>query len=176
MNALPLVLIIFQELKKPLFLASSFLIAIASILFAIVLLNYKSYISFLTASYPLPSKIYIVFLITVGSFSAMTKLDIFFLGITGALVGINTALVIEKIKVLRKSGGLRLTFGAGIISLAATGCASCGLSLASLVGLAGVLAVLPFGGLELYMLSVVVLLGILAYNLNAYRKACSLRR
>lgn len=176
MNFLPLASILFQEFKRPLFLVSSFFIAIFSILFAITILNYKSYMSFLTASYPFSSKLHIIFLITVGSFSAMTELDVFFLVITGILVGVNAALAIEKIKILRRSAGIRLTFGAGIISLAATGCASCGLSLASLVGLTGVLVVLPFGGLELYIVSIIVLAGILFYNLNAYRKACELRR
>lgn len=154
----------------------SIIFALMALLFAFFVLNLTSYVTFLSANYPLFSKITILYYITIGSFSAISKTDSFFLVITCLLVGVNTALVVEKIKALKQSKSLKLTFGAGIVSLAATGCASCGLSLASVVGLTGVLVALPFGGIELYSLSVMVLLGILFYNLNSYRKVCGLRK
>lgn len=159
----------------PKFFLRSIVWAFLFVLFALLLLNFKSYASFLGADYSLLSRLNILFLITIGSFSAITFLDALFLFLTAFLFGVNTELVIEKIRILKKSGSLKLTFGAGIVSLAATGCASCGLSLASIAGLTGVIVLLPFGGLELYLLSVALLIALLFYNLHMYIKACKIR-
>lgn len=175
MNFQLLASILFQEIKKPIFFASVVIFAFLALLFALIVLNFTSYAAFITANYSLLSKLNILYLITIGSFSAISKIDSFFLVLTCLLVGLNASLTIEKIKILRKSKSLELTFGAGLISLAATGCASCGLSLASIVGLTGVLVVLPFGGIELYLFSILILLGILFHNLNSYSKACKIR-
>lgn len=175
MKPLFLLKVLAQEFKNPYFLLKSLIFSSLFILLALALLNYRSYLSFITADYPLVSRLNILFLITIGSFSAVTILDIVLLVVTAVLFGINLQLVVEKIKVLRKSGSLNVTVGAGIVSLAATGCASCGLSLASLVGLTGVVALLPFGGIELYVLSIGVLLVLLFYNLHTYVKVCKIR-
>lgn len=175
MNPSFLFSLLLRELKKPTFFIKSCLLSLLFILTALLFLNLKSYTSFLSADYPFFAKLNILFLITVGSFSAITFFDAVFLLVTAILFGVNMALVIEKIKILRKSSSLKLTFGVGIVSLAATGCASCGLSLASLVGLGGVIALLPFGGIELYTLSIILLVCILFYNLNSYAKICKIK-
>ena len=83
-------------------------------------------------------------------------------------------MVVEKVKFLKKRNNLKITLGAGIISIAAAGCASCGLSLVSIVGLGGVLAALPFRGFELYLASVAILLLSLYYNLSSLYKVCKI--
>lgn len=83
-------------------------------------------------------------------------------------------MVAEKVKFLKKRNNLKITLGAGIISIVAAGCASCGLSLASIVGLGSALAVLPFRGFELYIASIAILLLSLYYNLSSLYKACKI--
>lgn len=83
-------------------------------------------------------------------------------------------MVIEKVKFLKKRNNLKITLGAGIISIAAAGCASCGLSLVSIVGLGAALASLPFKGFELYIVSIVILLLSLYYNLSSLYKVCKI--
>lgn len=175
MNLKLLFSVFLQDVASSRFFLKSILWAFLFLFLALFLLNLKSYISFIGADYPLLSRLNILFLITTGSFSAITLLDAIFLFLTAFLFGVNTELVVEKIKTLKKSGSLNLTFGAGIITLAATGCASCGLSLASIAGLTGVIVLLPFGGVEFYILSLGILLSLLFYNTNMLIKACSIR-
>lgn len=116
-----------------------------------------------------------MFFILIGSFQALDIRDTTLLVIVSILFGLNTELVLRKIKFLASYGSLHVTFGTGLIALAATGCASCGLSLVSLVGLGGALAALPFHGLELYFVSIFILFASLWYNLNSLVKACKIR-
>lgn len=169
-----LLYILLDESRKRLFIPKALVFSLLFILLALTALNYKSYLSFLTSDYAFGIKIKILWLISIGSFSAVEFRDVVFLFIAAILFGVNMELVSRKIKLMAKMGSLRLTIGAGIVSLAATGCASCGLSLASLVGLTGVVALLPFGGLELYLFSIVLLIGMLFYNLHALIKACDI--
>ncbi len=83
-------------------------------------------------------------------------------------------MVAEKVKFLKKRNNLKITLGAGIISIAAAGCASCGLSFISIVGLGGALAALPFRGFELYIISIAILLLSLYYNLSSLYKVCKI--
>lgn len=100
--------------------------------------------------------------------------DVVFLIITALLFGLNMQLVLRKLKFLKKRGGLHITFISGLLTLTATGCATCGLSLASIVGLGGAIALLPFGGVELYIVSLLILLISLFYNLHQFVRACKL--
>jgi len=139
-----------------------------------ILVNYKSYFSFLQSDYAFLAKVKIFLIIFIGSFQAITSLDLFLLTTVALLFGVNMQLVFRKIKFLSSAGGLHLTFGVGLLTLAATGCASCGLSIASVVGLSAVLASLPFQGLELYMISILILSASLFYNLHTLVKVCKI--
>jgi hypothetical protein len=55
----------------------------------------------------------------------------------------------------REAGG---TFFGGLASVILTGCPACSITLASYLGLSGIIASLPFAGLEIKILGVVVLL------------------
>lgn len=142
---------------------------------SILLVNYKSFISFGRSEYDLFPKLKILLLIFFGSFQALSTRDTILLLTTALLFGINIELVFRKLKFLASYGNLHVTIGTGLISIAATGCASCGLSLASIVGLGGVLALLPFHGLELYILSIIVLTVSLFYNLQTLVKVCKIK-
>lgn len=168
--------VLFSESKSNGFVIKAILSSIIYITTALVIINYKSYTSFISNDYPILAKLKIIGLIFLGTFQAMTTRDIFLLIIIGLLFGLNSALVLNKIRFLKRQGGVHLTFGAGLLTIAATGCASCGLSLASLVGLTGVLAVLPLQGLELYILSILILLASLFFNLQTLVVVCKIPR
>lgn len=165
-----------SEAKKRNFIPKVFLFALLYTAASIILINYKSFLSFLTADYNLIAKTKILSLIFLGSFQALAPKDIALLLLTALLFGINIELVLRKLRFLASVGNLHLTFGAGLITLAATGCASCGLSLASIVGLSAVLAALPFGGAELYFISILILIASLFYNLHTLVKVCKIER
>lgn len=141
-----------------------------------LLVNYRSYLSFIFSDYSLLARVKILLLIFLGTFQSFSIQDSILLLITAILFGLNTQLILRKLKFLSSYGNLHVTFGVGLITLATTGCASCGLSLASVVGLTGVLVALPFKGLELYIASIFILLLSLFYNLNTLVKVCNIRK
>ena len=95
-----------------------------------------------------------------GSFGTMTLLSAILLITIACLLGIVISLIVYKIKVIRGStmrGGRITTVGA-ILGVAAPGCASCSLGVLSLFGLTGSLAVLPFKGAEIGVISILLLM------------------
>ena len=162
-----------QSLQRN-FILKSAIIALIFVFLSLFVINYKSYISFAQADYEALGKLKVLFFIFLGSFYALSLRDTILLLVSAILFGINVELVLRKIKFLASYGSLHITLGTGLITLAATGCASCGLSLASVVGLGGVLALLPFQGVELYVISIAVLLASLLYNLHSLVKACKI--
>jgi hypothetical protein len=143
------------------------------LLLSLSLINIPNILSVISSNYPLFSKLRILSVIITGAFYTISGIDFVLLLIISVLFGANFAFVIEKFNFIRKQHNLRLTIGSGIISLASAGCASCGLSLVSLVGLGSALAILPFRGVELYLLAIAVLLASFLYNLNSIYKACN---
>lgn len=167
--------VLYSEARKRNFIGKVIIIAITYTILSMVAINYQSYWSFVTADYNILAKLKILFLIFLGSFQAIDSKDVVLLLLTSLLFGLNLELVLRKLRFLASVGSLHITFGAGLITLAATGCASCGLSLASIVGLSAVLAALPFGGSELYVLSIVILVVSLYYNLAMLVKVCKIQ-
>lgn len=167
--------VLYQESQKRKFIVKSLFASSLYILASILTINYKSFLSFALSNYSIFGKIKVLFFILIGSFQALDSRDIALLIIVSVLFGLNLELVLRKIKFLASYGSLHITFGTGLITLAATGCASCGLSLMSLVGLGGALAALPFHGLELYFVSIIILLASLWYNLDSLVKACKIK-
>lgn len=165
-----------SESKKRNFILKSLVFTFFYVFLALTLINYKSVLSILLSEYAWFSKLRISLIIVFGSFQAISYRDIVLLLISAVLFGLNIELVLRKLKFLASRGSLHLTFGAGIVTLVATGCASCGLSLASIVGLSAAIALLPFHGLELYFAAILILLASLLYNLHSLVKACNLKR
>ncbi len=168
--------VLFQESKKRKFIVKALLAAFVYAALSILLVNYKSFISFGRSEYDLFPKLKILLLIFFGSFQALSTRDTILLLTTALLFGVNIELVFRKIKFLASYGNLHVTIGTGLITIAATGCASCGLSIASIVGLGGVLALLPFHGLELYVVSIIILTVSLLYNIRTLVKVCNIER
>lgn len=168
--------VLFDEAKKRNFLLKSFLLSVVYFLLSMIIINYQNLFNFLLSNYDLFAKFKIITLLFIGSFQSIAGKDIILLIVTALLFGLNLELVLRKLKFIASQGSLHFTFGAGLITLAATGCASCGLSIASIVGLSAVLASLPFGGIELYIISITILLISLLYNLHTLVKVCKIVR
>lgn len=104
----------------------------------------------------------------------LPPLDTTALVVIAILIGCNMQLISIKAKNIVKQQNLKLTFGAGILSLVGTGYASCGFSLLSVLGLESVAAYLPFGGIELSFLTIAILTASLYYNLKTMYAACKM--
>jgi len=105
----------------------------------------------------------------------LPPIDIVLLVIIAILIGLNIQLISLKIKNITKQKNLRLTYGAGLLSIVGTGCATCGFSVLSVIGLGGVVTLLPFGGIELSYLTIVILTLSLWYNLKTMYAACKIK-
>ena len=154
------------------FLFQSLFFAAFYIGLAMILLNSLNLFSVWSSNYSVASKFKIFYILLLGTFRTISTIDIILLLIIAVLFGMNLSLVIQKINFIRREKNLKITLGTGLISLASAGCASCGLSIVSFIGIGGVLALLPFGGMELYLLSIVILAASFTYNLNAIYIAC----
>jgi len=170
--------LLFKVLKEELLSLKSILLVIfLSLVFiaiSISLINIQSFISLFANSYSFSSKLDIFIAIFLGTFTATSIADITLVAIMGILFGVNMTLIINKFWVLKRRGNLRLMAGTGIISVFAAGCASCGLSFASLIGISAVLAILPFGGIEIYILAIGILLLSIYFNARQIIKVCKI--
>lgn len=168
--------VLYLESKKRYFVFKTLFFAFFYLIFSVILINHASFWSFFTANYGIAAKSKILTLIAIGSFQALSFSDQMFIVLISLLFGLNLELVLRKLRFLASFGSLHIVFGSGLISIAATGCASCGLSIASFVGLSAVLITLPFHGIELYILSLLILILSLFYNLKSLIKACNIKK
>lgn len=167
--------ILLQEAKQRQFLAKSILFGVLYLVIALVFFNFKTYESILSQTYPIHSKLWISYLVFLGSFSILGVRDSILITTISLLFGLNLELVLRKLKFLKNQGNLHITIGAGIVSLISAGCAACGLSFASVIGVASLVSLLPFHGLLLYLLSILILLVSLLYNLQTLVKVCEIK-
>lgn len=129
--------------------------------FSVVLLNYRL---FLFSPVPFINKLQLLIQLLPGVWTGLSLIDFLLFALTAILVGYNILLLFKSIMFLRHKGKLRLSIGgATLIALITTGCLSCGLSVLSILGLSASLSFLPFRGLELHILSVVLLIFSFAY-------------
>jgi len=113
----------------------------------------------LLGSFPLFYKSQVLFFLSLGIFTAFSPVDTIITLLSGLFVGINLTLLIKTLYLLEHQGKIGFSVGgATIIGLVSSGCASCGLSVLSLLGLSASLSFLPFHGLEIHLLSLVLLI------------------
>lgn len=93
-----------------------------------------------------------------GMWTAMSGLSLFLLVVVAILTGANLTLVVQRLQTIRASGKMSLMVGgSSLIGIVGSGCASCGLPILALLGLSGAIFYLPFQGLELSVLAIVLL-------------------
>jgi hypothetical protein len=114
----------------------------------------------------------------IGAYSSLSLFDFILLIITSILVGFNLLFIVKIIRALINPG-IKLSLavgGSSVLGIVVAGCTSCGLSLLSLLGLAGALAYIPFGAMGLHLISIALLIFSLYYSVKNYhnRIACKI--
>lgn len=156
-------------------LAGAFLIAFLYIAASVYLLNYRLFLGTLFGDFPLNYKITLLLSLLPGIYTAMSTLDFYLILFTSVLVGLNLVLLFETLKNLRQSSNVGLVVGgSSIVSIAAVGCTTCGLTFLSILGLSSVLTTLPFDGLTVHLISLVLLVFSTFYMLKKLAVVCKI--
>ncbi len=135
-----------------------FLVTIFYIALAAYSVNYRFVLSTINGNYPFLYKSAILFYLVEGLKTALSDSDLVLLMITSVLVGVNVALIIRSLHIVRKSGKVKFVVGGStLLGFVSTGCVSCGFSLISVLGLGAALKFLP-GVLALHIMSTTLLL------------------
>lgn len=95
----------------------------------------------------------------VGMWTAMSKLSLTLLIIVAILTGANLTFVVQRLQTIRASGKMSFVVGgSSLLGIVGSGCASCGLPILAFLGLSGAIAYLPFGGSELSVAAIALLM------------------
>lgn len=93
-----------------------------------------------------------------GMWTVMSRLSLVLLIVVAILTGANLTLSIQQLQTIRASGKMRLAVGgSSLLGIVGSGCASCGLPILAFLGLSGAVFYLPFQGIELSVLAIVLL-------------------
>lgn len=150
---------------------ASTLIATAYLVIITFLMNSNLLITTLVGNYDIDYKFKIFTSLFLGMWNSMSGTGFTLLIVTAILTGINLSLLGKKLKNLKKQGNLKLVVGGStLIGIVGSGCASCGLPILALLGLSGSIAYLPFRGMELSYLAVILLLFSLYHLIKANNK------
>lgn len=144
-------------------------------LFAIdLLLNIRLLTTAFANHFPFSATVSLFFSLFLGSFTSMNAepITLFFIILNALLVGLNILLLGKAVIWLRNQRKVHVSLGgATLFALVTAGCASCGLSLLSVLGLSATLAFLPFHGAELRVIACVFLLVSAFYMLRQLHEA-----
>lgn len=154
---------------------SVFMFTILYIALTSYVLNHNLFLNTLFGNNPLSYKLSILILLPLGLYSALSRLDFYLLIITSILMGVNLILLFSTIKNLRKSSEVGILVGGGsILSIAAIGCTSCGLSILSILGFSAALTILPLDGLTVHFISLGLLMFSAFYMLKKLKAVCKI--
>lgn len=161
-----------KEVLNILSLIYIFIFSLIYFSFAVFLLNYKLVLESILGNYSLNFKFNILLELLIGSYSAFNTIDFYLLVVTSFLVGLNILFIIKTLRSL-KTSHLKLSFAVGgstVLGIIVAGCSSCGFSILSLLGLAGALSFIPFGGLGLHIIVICLLFFSFFYSINTYHR------
>lgn len=155
------------------------LISLLYFAFSTLILNYTLVYETIFGDYPLNYKLTLLFNLLEGAWTAFSRLDFVLLIITSVLVGLNIFLIAKTIiKLESQKGRLGLSVGgSAVLGIVVAGCSFCGFSVLSLLGLSASLTFIPFGGMGLHLLAIILLLISFAYSLLTlhYKIACKIK-
>lgn len=121
-------------------------------------MNSSLAIDTLMGSYGLAYKTQIFLSLIRGMWTSMTLSGLVLLFLMAVLTGVNLTLLFEKIRILKKFDKLQIVVGGNsLLGIVGSGCVACGLPILSFLGLGGSLVYLPYRGVELSSLSLVLL-------------------
>ncbi len=172
MNASPSV---WQTVRKEIFNKNFFFaaipLAILYMLSTLYLFNYRLLLQTWFGNFPVQYKFTLMFALLQGFQTLFSPFDLFLLLITALLVGVNSMVAFSAIQRIKQQGSITLSIGgASVIGIAAVGCSTCGISLFALFGISGAVSSLPFHGLELHLVAILLLFASLVYLLKKLHK------
>jgi hypothetical protein len=134
------------------------LIAILYVMATIYLMNAGLVKDAILGVHSLSYKLNLLVALLAGMWTAMSRLSLMFLIIVAILTGLNLMLTIQRLQTIRSSGKIHLAVGgSSLLGIVGSGCASCGLPILALAGLSGAIAYLPFRGVELSIVAIILL-------------------
>ena len=152
------------------FALPSLIVSVTYLVLSVYSINFDLVKNTLFGNSPFMYKINLLLGLLGGLRTNTTSFGLVILVATSLLVGLNLILLIKKYRFVKNSGNLHLVVGgSSLVSIAGTGCVSCGVPVLGLLGLSGTVSGLPFKGLELSILSLGLLLIsliILVRNIN----------
>lgn len=156
-----------KELVRVQFFTIALPIGVLYSLLTLYLLNYRLLLQTWFGNYPLHYKLTVMIALLEGFRTLLSPFDLLLLITTALLVGVNIMITIFTIQRIKQQGNIAFSVGGvSIIGLATAGCSSCGLTLFSVFGISSAFSFLPFHGIELHLLTVVLLIFSLLYMLK----------
>ena len=143
---------------RPKFIIPTLVIAVAYSVVSTYLMNFSLIKVALFGGFALEYKIKLLVALFAGMWTAMSGFGLTMLMVIALLTGANLTLVFKRAMDIRSFSKLHFftSFGAAF-GLIGIGCAACGLPILALLGLSGSVIYLPFRGIELSIISVVLL-------------------
>lgn len=159
------------------FMGKTVLLAVLYLIFSAIVNQLAIFINIFTQSYDFYIRIKVAFLMLVSIFNHPSLSTSALMITIALLVGANILLVVKKLSFVKAQKNIQWTFGAGILTLASSGCPACGFSILSLTGLTGAISGMPRFGIELSFLTLGLLLATFVYNLYSLGKvSCTIIR
>lgn len=156
------------------FIARSLAIAASYFLALLFILDTKVYLNILTLPVHLLVKLKLLPLTALFTIYNFPTLQLLTFLLISLFVGANIELLRQKVHVLSKQKHIKFAMSAGILSIGGVGCAACGFSLLSVIGLGSAVSVLPFKGLGLSVVALTILIITFYYNATSFTKACEI--
>ena len=154
-----------KELWSKKVIIPAFAIAALYVIATIYLMNASLVKDALFGAHSLVYKWKLLVVLLEGMWTAMSRLSLALLIAASILTGVNLTLVVQRLKTIRASGKMSFVVGgSSLLGIVGSGCASCGLPILAFLGLSGAIFYLPFRGLELSALAI-ILLSISLYSL-----------
>ena len=140
------------------FIVVTAIIAITYVMATIYLMNAGLVKDAFFGSHSLSYKWNLLIALLAGMWTAMSRLSLILLVLVAILTGANLSLIAQRLQKLRSLGGMRfMVGGSSLLGIVGSGCASCGLPILAFLGVSGAIAYLPFQGIELSVLAIILL-------------------
>lgn len=141
------------------FIIPTFLIAFFYVIVITYSMNVRILMDTLWGDYDVAYKLRLLFSLIQGMWTAMNGPGLIVLFLVALLTGANLTLLFGKIDMLRNSKNIKLMVGGNsLLGIVGSGCAACGLPILSLLGLSGGVVYLPFRGVEISYISLILLI------------------
>lgn len=147
-----------REIWSKKIIISTLLIAALYVIVTVYLMNANLVKDTIFGSHSLSYRWNLMIALLLGMWTAMSKLSLVLLMIVAILTGANLTLVVQRLRTIRASGKMSfMVGGSSLLGIVGSGCASCGLPIMAFLGLSGAIFYLPFQGLELSVLAIILL-------------------